>query len=129
MIIMTFIAIFTQLCNEIGKAPSTVCKELGLSNSAYTVWKNRNAEPRGTTLQRIADYFNVSIEYLTGESTERTTKRTKEPSGGNSISISLSDLEFALFRGIQSLSDFEKQDLLDYLQFKKEQKERRNNQN
>ena len=82
-----------------------------------------------TETQNREDYFNVSIEYLTGESTERTTKRTKEPSGSNTISISLSDLEFALFRGIQSLSDFEKQDLLDYLQFKKEQKERRNNQN
>ena len=54
-----------QLCKEIGSKPNPVVKELGLSNSITTKWKN-GAIPNGEILLKIADYFNVSIDYLMG---------------------------------------------------------------
>lgn len=56
---------FEQLCKKNGSKPNPVVKELGLSNSITTKWKN-GAIPNGEILLKIADYFNVSIDYLMG---------------------------------------------------------------
>ena len=60
-----FKTIFTKLCNERGESPTAVCLKVGLSNSAYTAWKE-DSVPRLSTLLRIADYFGVSTDYLLG---------------------------------------------------------------
>ena len=54
---------YITLCNSIGKSPNGVCSELGFSTAVATKWKN-GALPRDTTLKKIADYFNVSVDYL-----------------------------------------------------------------
>lgn len=59
---------FLQLCNSVNKSPSAVVTELGMNKSAVTNWKTRRTPPRDTTLRKIADYFNVTVDYLlTGE--------------------------------------------------------------
>ena len=55
-----------SLCNERGTTPNGVCSELGLSAATATKWK-KGAVPRDTTLQRVADYFGVTVDYLLGE--------------------------------------------------------------
>lgn len=41
-------------------------KELGFSNGSVSKWKNSTPTPE--RLQKIADYFNVTVDYLmTGE--------------------------------------------------------------
>ncbi|MBO7158126.1 MAG: helix-turn-helix transcriptional regulator [Clostridia bacterium] len=40
--------------------------KLGFSNATFSKW-NENTIPRQTTLQKIADYFNVSVDYLLGK--------------------------------------------------------------
>lgn len=50
---------------KLDSKPNPVVKELGLSNSITTKWKN-GAIPNGEILLKIADYFNVSIDYLMG---------------------------------------------------------------
>ena len=54
---------FTRLCSQRHEAPSAVCMKLGLSNAAYTQWKE-DSVPRRATLMRIADYFSVTVESL-----------------------------------------------------------------
>ena len=54
---------FTRLCSQKREAPSAVCMKLGLSNAAYTQWKE-DSVPRRATLMRIADYFGVTVESL-----------------------------------------------------------------
>lgn len=58
---------FVSLCNQNDKTPNGVCSELGLSAATATKWK-KGAVPRDTTLQKIADYFQVSTTYLLGVS-------------------------------------------------------------
>ena len=43
---------FEQLCKEIGSKPNPVVKELGLSNSITTKWKN-GAIPNGEILLKL----------------------------------------------------------------------------
>jgi repressor LexA len=63
---------FVFLCEKIGKTPTAVCADLGFSATMGTKWKN-GARPRETTLIKIAEYFNVSTEYLLGTEKEQTT--------------------------------------------------------
>ena len=57
---------FVNLCNANGKSPSNVTEELKISAGSITGWK-KGAQPRDTTLQKIADYFDVSVAHLLGE--------------------------------------------------------------
>lgn len=66
-----FKKIFIDLCNERKEAPSTVCVKLGLSNAAFSKWTDESI-PRRATLQRMADYFGVSIDLLLGKEPKPT---------------------------------------------------------
>lgn len=54
---------YQNLCQQIGKSPNGVAKELGLSSGTVTFWKNGKI-PKSDTLQKIADYFNVTVDQL-----------------------------------------------------------------
>lgn len=56
---------YTKLCKEQGKSANGVAKEIGLPSSSVTYWK-RGSLPRSETLERIAAYFDVSVDYLQG---------------------------------------------------------------
>lgn len=40
--------------------------ECGLSNASVQAWRNGRSKPSAKSLQKIADYFGVSIDYLYG---------------------------------------------------------------
>lgn len=61
-----FKKIFIDLCNERKESPTAVCKSLGLSAATFSCWTD-DSVPRRATLQRMADYFNVSVDYLLGK--------------------------------------------------------------
>lgn len=54
---------FIQLCIENNTKPNPVAAALGISSGAVTRWKNGSI-PNDVTLKKIADYFNVSTDYL-----------------------------------------------------------------
>lgn len=65
--------IFEKLCNEKGVTPYRVCKETGLTTSTISNWKAGRYTPKQDKMQKIADYFGVSIDYLvSGEEKEET---------------------------------------------------------
>lgn len=64
---------FIKLCNDRGESPSFVCKNIGLSNAAFSTWTDESV-PRKATLMRIADYFGVTVESLTEESPSPKTQ-------------------------------------------------------
>ena len=62
--------IFYQVCIEQGTKPNPVAKQIGVSSSTVTSWKNGGI-PNGETLLKLADYLNVSVDYLLGRTTEK----------------------------------------------------------
>ena len=58
-----FYSQFIKLCKKRGISPSAVTREIGLNNSSATAWK-RGSIPKGETLQKLANYFGVSVDYL-----------------------------------------------------------------
>uniref|UniRef100_A0AAU8B5K1 HTH XrE protein n=1 Tax=Dulem virus 33 TaxID=3145751 RepID=A0AAU8B5K1_9CAUD len=66
-----FFDVYKSLCEGIGKTPNGVAKEIEFASSSVTQWKH-GSTPRPDALQRIADYFGVSVGYLlTGEQKEK----------------------------------------------------------
>ena len=65
-VFIVFFDIFKELCNNIGSTPTSVIKQLGLSTSKITAWKN-GSSPKSETLHKIADYFEVTTDYLLGK--------------------------------------------------------------
>ena len=72
--------IFERLLSERGITAYRVAKETGITTATLTNWKKGKYTPKQDKLQKIADFFGVSLEYLmTGkESTnkEKTPKLT-----------------------------------------------------
>ncbi|MGB9780652.1 helix-turn-helix domain-containing protein [Caldanaerobacter sp.] len=53
---------------EKGISQNELAKALGLTQQAISAYENGLREPDLETLQKIADFFNVSIDYLLGRS-------------------------------------------------------------
>lgn len=53
-----------ELCSERGISQRKLESELELSNGASSKWNK--SSPSGEVLQKIADYFDVSTDYLLG---------------------------------------------------------------
>lgn len=68
--------IFSKLLQEHGVTPYKVSKETGVSQSTLSDWKRGVSTPKIDKLQKIANYFGVSVEYLqTGKESEITDKK------------------------------------------------------
>ena len=63
--------IFEQLLKMNGITEYRVAKETGVTTATLTSWKQGKYTPKPEKMQKIADYFGVSLEYLmTGKEPE-----------------------------------------------------------
>ena len=56
--------VFEQLLQKHGVTSYKVAKEAGVTQTALSNWKSGRSTPTTKTLQKIADYFGVTIDYL-----------------------------------------------------------------
>lgn len=64
---------FYSLCIERGTKPNPVAKKLGFSSAICTKWKN-GSTPNSEALTKIANYFDVSVDYLVGLTADKKQK-------------------------------------------------------
>lgn len=76
---------FKKLCESVGTSPNAVCANIGLSTAAATYWKNGSI-PKGDALVKVADYFNVSVDYLLGRD-QRKKEQIAAYGGSNVIKL------------------------------------------
>ena len=63
---------FINLCTQKDVTPSAVMRAIGLNKSSATYWK-KGSIPSSETLQKLADYFGVSVDYLLNGTIEITS--------------------------------------------------------
>lgn len=102
-IIVLFFDIFEKLCKEHRTTPSAVCIEIGYSKATASYWKRSNGVPKREALEKIADYFGVTVDYLLGKEQKKTAP----------VETNRSELFAILAR----LTDAEIDDLLQYSEF------------
>ena len=104
-----------QLCNKNGISASKLCEIIGLSNATATKWKNGSI-PQNRTLKKIADYFNVSTDYLLG----KTDIQNPSSADGN---ITFDDFTYAMYNESKYLTEEDKQALLNMAALLKKKKQ------
>lgn len=93
-----FYDVFTSLCEKKGVTPNKALTDCGISRTSPAKWRE-GATPRGVTLQKLADYFGVTTDYLlTGEETK------KAPTQEGERKVSDDDIKFALW-GTREIDD------------------------
>lgn len=61
-----FYDLYCALCDSKGVSPTRAALDIGISKSLPTSWKNSGTKPKSEILNKIAVYFNVSVDYLLG---------------------------------------------------------------
>ena len=62
-----FYDIFKKLCDSNNTSPNAVCLKLGFSNATAPYWKKSGGTPKIEALEKIANYFGVTVDYLLGK--------------------------------------------------------------
>ena len=114
-----FYDVFCALCVEKGLTPSGAAAKIGFNRASVTVWKNNGTAPKQELLVKIADFFQVSTDYLLGLETE------KAPTEASGRGISDAELKFALWGECADISDEDLADVLRYAEFVRERKKGR----
>lgn len=64
-----------QLRQEAGMSQNDLAKQIGVSKSSVNMYERGEREPGFETLEAIADFFNVDMNYLLGTSSSRGDRR------------------------------------------------------
>lgn len=103
-----------KLRKEKGYTMKQLGEAIGVAESTVSLYENGKREPDNETLKKLADIFNVSVDYLV----ERSNFR-------NALDEQLSNEPFALYGEVHDLSDEEKEAVLNFIKFTKAQREQR----
>jgi len=95
------------------KSRNQLCSDLGLKYSTVSEWLNTNKYPRIDKIEILADYFNIQKSDLI-EDKEKSTP---------SLDEQLEGINFALYKEAEELSDADKRDVINFIQFMKQKKQ------
>ena len=62
---------FFELCSQKGVTPNKACVDCEISRTSVAKWK-KGSTPNGATLTKLAEYFEVSTDYLLGNEQEKS---------------------------------------------------------
>lgn len=101
-----------SLREEKGYSQKEVALALNVAPNTYNQWETGKREPDYTTLQRIADFFRVSTDYLLGRDETKTA-----PAGtpAEAPAPSREQMIEDIIRFYREMSDAEKLDFLSRL--------------
>ena len=74
---MSFYSNFLRLCSKKNVSPSCAASAIGLSNAAASGWK-KGKVPQDTTLQKLAEYFDVDVFELIAETEKKPAPEGNE---------------------------------------------------
>ena len=74
---MSTVQIIIELLQETGKTQKELTDYLGITKNAFTDWKSGRIKSYQKHLPKIAEFFNVSVDYLLGRDSKE--EKFKEP--------------------------------------------------
>ena len=85
--VATFKSRFKGLCEENPMNDTAIADALHVSKQTVSAWKTGERSPRDLTVQAIANYFGVTIEWLMGFNVTKYKKDMIEENDHKSISM------------------------------------------
>lgn len=129
---MDFYEKIMDLCKQKGVSRSKMADEIGISRSTPKEWDRKKSKPQFSTIKKLADYFEVPVDYL-AEDQEVNTQSIKDNHGIighthapvtiiNGSERTLTDQEMELLNIFESLGVMERAKLLVFAAELKEEK-------
>ena len=84
--------IFEQLLQKYGVTSYKVAKEAGVTQTALSNWKTGRSTPTAKTLQKIADCFGVTVDYLMTGKDEKPSEPQLTPRDKRDIAKDLESI-------------------------------------
>ena len=103
--------IFERLCKEKGVTAYRVCKETGLTTATISNWKAGRYTPKQEKMQKIADYFGVSLVYLMTGKDEKPSEPQLTPRDKRDIAKDLESIMEKLNNQEDGPASFDGQDI------------------
>lgn len=103
-----------ELRQRAGMQQKEIAMALGVSRPTVSEWEHQKKDPSGDRLKKLASLFDVSPGVILCLSPVDNEISTNE--------VQIDTIDFALSGEIRDLTDAEKQDVLDYVRFKRAQK-------
>ena len=107
-----------ELREKAGYSQQSFADAIGVKQSTVGNWEAGAREPKLEVMQKLADFFDVSVDYLIGR--DNTPKPRKDVEQKKEISDE--DIKFALFGG--DVTDEAYEDVKRFAQFIKEKYEK-----
>ena len=96
---------FLALCNNVGKSPNAVAKEIGVSSASVSAWKsNGDRIPQDRTLLKVADYFGVTVDELKRETPGVSIRRLSKDEAQELAGKMLGDIPRIRRTGIKRIA-------------------------
>lgn len=99
--------VFEQLLQARGITVADVCRETGVAHAQLSNWKRRKGTVGTKTLQKLADYFGVTVDFL-------MTGKLKEEEEADYIVTVNGTEESILLETYRELSKESKERLMEY---------------
>ena len=100
--------ILAQLMKERGLTAYRVSMDTGVSQATLSDWKRGRSTPKLPKLQKLADYFGVSLEYLMGTQPSDPATHAAPPTDAN-LKLALfgsRDIDDALLEDVKAFARF-----------------------
>lgn len=86
-------SVYCKLRDERNLKDADVVKATGITKSTFSDWKSGRSNPKNEKLQKIADYFGVTIDYLTTGKEEEEKEPQLKPKDKKDIEEILASTE------------------------------------
>ncbi len=103
-----------------GLTQKEVADFIGISQNNYSYWENGKVKIDNGSLQKLADFFDVTVDYLLGR--EEKSSPAQQESGGIVIPEKYKDVAVAFHGGADNLTQADIDDIVRFIEFTKSKK-------
>lgn len=112
-----------KLRKDKGLSQLELAKAINVHQTAISQWETEKTNPDMTTIQILADYFNVTVDYLLGRTdAPASVSAAKKPPAE---AEGLTDIQRQVYGIIRRLSENQAAQALDYLRYLIDKQENR----
>ena len=103
-----------------GLTQKEVADFIGISQNNYSYWENGKVKIDNGSLQKLADFFDVTVDYLLGR--DEKSSPAQQESGGIVIPEKYKDVAVAFHGGADNLAQADIGDIVRFIEFTKSKK-------